>query len=338
MRSHGNRSFVAAMVALFVSPLYAAEIIVTNTSGAIGGPGCSLRDAITAANNDEASGECPSGDGADIVRLTPFAEYELDQVDNATLEGRLGSQVFVPNGLPVIVSAIEVVGDGSVIRRTEGSPAFRLLWVGPDGSARFQGVSFIGGRTPDDRDEPSGNGGAIRNSGRLAVVQGQIRDNMTGLSNDRGGSGGAIFNEGTLTLTGVGVFNNATGDGDPGSGGAIWNAGSLTIEGSVVYLNKTGGGFGGGDGGGVYNQGDLVLIESAISQNRTGYGGGSSGGSGAGIFNRGTMKVVRCSISENIAGGSDDGQAGGGAGLWSSGDAVVVNSTVSGNAAGYGSA
>ena len=45
-------------VFLFTSPVYAAADIRI-------GPRCTLADAIIAANNDRAEGDCPAGRGAD---------------------------------------------------------------------------------------------------------------------------------------------------------------------------------------------------------------------------------------------------------------------------------
>ena len=44
-------------VFLLVSPVYAADITLSSS--------CSLADAIIAANNDRAEGDCPAGRGAD---------------------------------------------------------------------------------------------------------------------------------------------------------------------------------------------------------------------------------------------------------------------------------
>ena len=49
------------------TPALAAGIVVTTNADSSGSPGCSLRDAITAANTDAASGGCAAGSGADTI-------------------------------------------------------------------------------------------------------------------------------------------------------------------------------------------------------------------------------------------------------------------------------
>src|SRR5690606_29897705 len=71
------------------------NIEVTSTSGGTGGDDCTLRDAITAANQDAAVGGCIAGDGEDTITLPLEATIGLDTVDN-TVDG--------PNGLPSVTS------------------------------------------------------------------------------------------------------------------------------------------------------------------------------------------------------------------------------------------
>jgi hypothetical protein len=75
------------MLALGQAPALAANINV--------GGGCTLVDAITAANTDNAIGLCPAGSGADTLVLRPRSTHTLTQVNNSTPNG--------PTGLPVII-------------------------------------------------------------------------------------------------------------------------------------------------------------------------------------------------------------------------------------------
>lgn len=50
--------------------VHAATITVTSTADASGGPACTLRDALTAANTNTATGGCPAGSGTDTIAFT----------------------------------------------------------------------------------------------------------------------------------------------------------------------------------------------------------------------------------------------------------------------------
>jgi CSLREA domain-containing protein len=91
-------------------------ITVQTTAGGTGGPDCTLRDAITAANEDKATGGCVAGTGADTIVLDAGATYVLTTVDNDM--GALGG----PNGLPVIASDIQIDGNGARIERSREAP------------------------------------------------------------------------------------------------------------------------------------------------------------------------------------------------------------------------
>ena len=80
-------------------------------------------------------------------------------------------------------------------------------------------------------------------------------------------------------------------------------------------------------GGGIRNEGELMIEESVISQNR-----GSAGG---GIFNDGTLTLANCTVSSNTATGGDtylECNTGGGIKNMA-GVAMLINSTVSDNTA-----
>src|SRR5262249_2332166 len=73
---------------------------------AVGG-GCSLVDAITAANSDSATGGCIAGSGADTIDLPIGSTQTLTAVNNTDPYGA--------NGLPVITSVMTIEGHGSTI-------------------------------------------------------------------------------------------------------------------------------------------------------------------------------------------------------------------------------
>jgi hypothetical protein len=107
-----------------------------------------------------------------------------------------------------------------------------------------------------------------------------------------------------------------------GDGGAgIYNAGELMLMDSTLVANvaedeEACGDFGcfpvGGDGAGVYSRGHLVLVNSTVSSN--------IGTSAGGIANHGTLTLTDSTVSENMGGGIEGG-------VW----VELRNSTVSEN-------
>ncbi|MFI5396144.1 MAG: choice-of-anchor Q domain-containing protein [Candidatus Binatia bacterium] len=324
---------------------HAAEITVTSASGASGGPGCTLRDAITAANTDVATGGCPAGSGADTIILTAGAMYTLTEVDNATVH----DGVPLPNGLPSVTSEITITGNGVTIARSsgDGTPAFRLLHVAAGGHLTLNALTLTNGKlpiAPDAIGEPTlvGNGGAIFNEGALLLTNAAVTANG-------GGSGGGVYNAAgaTLTLIDSTVSGNHAGlaNGDSGDGAGIYNAGVLTLLRTVVTGNQGGESENiGGAGGGIANVGTATLTDSTVANNRA--GGAGNGGAGGGLFNSGALTLTRCTVSGNQAGEGDIGGNGGGIAngdgesvffsARTGGTLTLIDSTVSGNIAGGG--
>jgi len=114
----------------------------------------------------------------------------------------------------------------------------------------------------------------------------------------------------------IGPFGEATFDslkiinGDREIGGGIYNLGQLTVVNSVLSGNM------GDDGGGIFNQGELTVTNSTISGNAA-FGGG-------GIFNFGELWIIDSTLSGNQAFFK-------GGGVFNNGTLVVDQSTFSAN-------
>jgi len=184
------------VVLLLLTPVYATTIVVDETT-------CTLVDAITAANTDTDTGGCPAGFDADTIRLT--ADVTLTTVDN--------SQEGDDIGLPVIASAITVVGSDFTIERDASAPPFILFWVASDGRLSLNDVTLRNGAR------------AITNLGILDMVRVNVSANLGhGIFVLPGGTAhlidcivsdnlldGIIFNSATVyvtesTVTGNGFF------------------------------------------------------------------------------------------------------------------------------------
>src|SRR5262245_5261268 len=108
---------------LFASPLYASTITVTSGSGGTGGPGCTLRDAVSAVNNDAPVGGCAAGPGADTILLT--VDVSLTTADNNGV-----------NGLPIVTTKMTIDGQGHTI--SGNSTTFRILQIAATGDLTLE--------------------------------------------------------------------------------------------------------------------------------------------------------------------------------------------------------
>ncbi|MDY7075372.1 MAG: choice-of-anchor D domain-containing protein [Chloroflexota bacterium] len=260
------------------SVVYAATIInVNSTANTIADDGqCTLREAITAADADAASGalpgECPAGSGGDTIVLQANTAYTLSAVDNTW---------YGPNGLPPVTTPITITGHGATIVRGGGED-FRFFYVSPSGDLMLTDLTLRDGRAQ------GGAGGAGAN----------------GSGGGGAGLGGAIFNRGDLVLRNCTlVGNEAVG----GVGG--WGSNTDNITGGGA--GGGGGGGLGGDGGRGHNYYPLDPDNGGAGGGGMGGDGGDAGdggGGGGGYSGTGGLGGY------NVAGGSGSPTGGGGGG------------------------
>jgi CSLREA domain-containing protein len=232
---------------LAASPAFGA-VITPNTFGDEngGGPGCSLREAILAANNDAAFGGCPPGTGADTIPLAD-GTYRLS----------------IPLGTPGddgdldVSSQLTIAHAGVAPAVIDGGGVDRVIHLLGGASLTGSGFAIRNGRTAQS-------GGGVRNEGSLDLSDVTVSGNETTAS-----FGGGIANSGTATmsLTNVTVSGNgAEGDGggiDQGVGGQL-NLNSVTIAGNTTDTDGDTGG-----GGGIFNAGGAInLRNTIIARNR----------------------------------------------------------------------
>jgi hypothetical protein len=113
-------------------------------------------------------------------------------------------------------------------------------------------------------------------------------------------SGGGVLNRGVLTLADVVVADNFAGG---GGGIANFSGGDLTLVGSTVSGNRSTGVT--ANGGGISNFADMTIDSSTISGNEV--FGLSSSTLGGGIITLGTMSITNTTISGNRASGNFGG-------------------------------
>jgi CSLREA domain-containing protein len=336
------------LFAYLSSPAWAATITVNSLADdADGADGeCTLREAITSANTDTASGtatgECAAGSATE------------NDVINFALPGTAPWTVNLTAELPPLASNIEIDGPGDdqlTVTRPDTAENFRIFTVSGDTTVvTISGMTISNGNVVDNTD---GGGILIADSGTLTVTDSTISGNFT----EDAGAGIAIDEDtdGTLTVTGSTITDN-TAEFDNGGGISNAGTGTVTVTDSTISGNFTGheGGalandgdgtlmvtgstigpdnFSDSEGGGIYNGvGSILTVTgSTITDNSTNSDGG-------GIDNSGTLTVTDSTISGNTSGPSSFGGEGGGirsgTGFFDPDETTtIINSTISGNTA-----
>lgn len=291
------------------------------------GGGCSLVDAITAANDDMAVGGCAPGSGADTLILSE--DVTLTASDNEYVPFFTS---FGFNGLPVVKTTITIEGQGHIISRSGGAiDNFRLFLV--------DGQSFAGHLTLVDVTLANGllvgagdsvfstlefSGGAILAHGGTVIVRDSI---LTGNRADNGGALLLVFNSqgefsnvelsvNEAVLQGGAILNfngGLTGDrvrfadNMARQGGAMVNRGTTSLADSSFLRNEA------EQGGAIYNHtftGQASLVNALFQTNKArSFGVGSLGGGAIYNFNAPTMTLRNSRLAGNLVDGIGDGGA-----------------------------
>ena len=166
---------------------------------------CSLREAITAANDNMATDACPAGNGVITDTIT------FSVVGTVTLT----EQLLVTAGGPLLI-------DGGGVITVDGGSNVRVLSLALGTVTTLKNLILANGYVgnPDT-------GGGIHNNGMLYV------NNCTLLGNSATGGGG-IYNEyGELTIA-----NSTLSGNNADTGGGIYNYSMLTITGTTISENS----------------------------------------------------------------------------------------------------
>ncbi len=297
-------------------PVYAASLTVTSLAdNTTNGDGfCTLREAITAANNNANFNECTGTSyGADTITFHPSVSGTI------VLSNTLGTLY--------ITDTLTINGPGAPLLTISGNNAVGVMSVGGGGVIlNLSNVKIAYGKTNNS------DGAAIVNSGALNI------SNSTFYSNTASGvgSGGGIANVGALTITNSTLISNTGFFG----GGVNNNGGTVNITGTTFYTNSAS-----NSGGGIFNSnnGTMTMTNATFSGNSSTNGGGlyndstgtmniansgitsNNASSGGGIRNYGTLTVTTSTLSGNT------GSSNGGGIHNSAGKATISNSTLSRN-------
>lgn len=343
-----RRALTAALVCgtLAVPAVARAAIIPVDTTAdqLNNGGGCSLREAVEAANTHTAVDGCPAGaNGLDKIAL-PAGTYRLSlgpSGENANQQGDLD-----------VTESLEIEGTGSASAcGATGTTCVDAHDLDRAFDVR-DGVDPVAltlrRLTIADGNAAGADGGAIDSQQGDALV---FLDGASILSS-QAGSGGAVASRGALVIS----SSLLSADQASGTGGAIaQGGGTLAILSSVLLGNQAAGGGGGLEATGtsavVLNSVTLEDNEAAAGDGGAiGYGG--SGGlaiaasslddndalSGGGLATRRPATIDASTFSGNEATGSCIGGKGDGGAIYGNaatpGVLALTNSTVSANVAG----
>jgi CSLREA domain-containing protein len=241
------------------------------------GDGCTLREAINAANADA---------GAETITFAPA----LTSGGPATIS--------LLTALPNITTDMTIQGPGAnllTVERNSGAGTnFRIFTINT-GTVIISGLTIRKGVLAS-----SGQGGGIFNNtgATLTINNCAISGNQVGSS----GFGGGIYSAGTLTLNSSTINDNHINT-SGGGGGGIDDAGaSMNINNSTISGNTTGTD---SKGGGIYNANALPLVisNSTVTLNTTSTGALSAGG---GIY----LASANLTLKNTIVGGGNSSPVG----------------------------
>ena len=113
-------------------------------------------------------------------------------------------------------------------------------------------------------------GGAIFNTGKMTINNSAIHDNSAKGETESYTNGGAIYNASELNITNTVISNNSADSPYGANGGAIYNeTGAKTvIKNSRLENNSIASNAVSGEGGAVYNNGELVIENSTLQNNK----------------------------------------------------------------------
>lgn len=170
------------------APAGAATLTVTSTANTTGGPDCTLRDAITAANTDTATGGCLAGSGADEIVFAPALTAGGDA---AITLSTVGNSLAGPAAFG-ITSAVTIRGPQGAngITLDASGATMRHFNVAASGSLTLEYLTLTGGRAqggPGGRGGgalPSGGGGAAGLGGVIFTQLPPPKRRWVGLAGD----------------------------------------------------------------------------------------------------------------------------------------------------------
>jgi RTX calcium-binding nonapeptide repeat (4 copies) len=285
---------LAFALGMLLWPAVAQATTITVDSTADNLAGCTLRNAITAANLNAPEGTCPAGQPGTTVDTINFSVPS-------------GSTITLGSALPAIDGAVNITGPGKSQLTVSGADAYQPFKVNSGKTVSISGLTISHGKC--DSAACNFNGGAIWNNGGTLTLSG-----VAVTQSSTTGEGGGVSNAGTMTIQNSTVSGNtasvAGGTNAFPEGGGIFNAGTMQLVLSTVTGNSATATAGTNEsfplGGGIYNSGagELTIDRSTISSNDASadaMGGNEARAAGAAINNRHNLTITRSTVSGNTA-------------------------------------
>ena len=229
------------LLALFGFTPFIEAATFTVTTAADSGVG-SLRQAINNAN---------AAAGDDMIAFT------------------VTGTITLASALPAITESVAITGPGTNLLTISGNNSVQVFTVNAGTTnATISGLTIANGKATG-----YANGAGIANAGTLTIQNCALVNNT-----NVGGWGGAVFNSGNLAIVNSLLSGNQV-TGEPGQGGG-WNTGSIC--GGAFHV--PGGGGGAGLGGGLFNMSGSATITGCTfdGNNATGGEGGHCTAEGCG--------------------------------------------------------
>jgi CSLREA domain-containing protein len=268
------------------SPMGAgARITVTTTADdMIINGNCTLREAIDAADLDQAVDACPAGTGADTILLSAGTySLTLSGIEDDNKSGDLD-----------VFTSLTIVGAGAQATIINANGRERAFDVFEDGALFLYDLTVRGGNAHLDSAYPYG--GGVLAAGTLTLSNTIVYDNRAqfggGLflsgsgpytvqdslirDNTAQWSGGGIYNRGTLIVTDSEIRANLASEDDSWGGGLENDSGTVELNNVLVQENIAG-----FNGGGIENYRGVISITAGALLSNTvvmtdSYGGGLS--------------------------------------------------------------
>ena len=260
-----------ALLAMPTLVAHAGDIIVNSIAdNTITDGNCTLREAITNANNDAATyTDCAAGGGHDTLTITA------------------NGAIILSSALPQLSDDATITGPGASSLSISGDRTWRVFYINSGTAVTITGMTI--------RDGYSGgvgsNGGGIYSAGDLRLSQTNV------LSNSAASFGGGVYvAQGTAALTGTHVLGNSTSQ----FGGGVYissGTAALAASGGEISRNSAA-----NTGGGVYVYlGTATLTGTHVLGNSTATSGG-----GMYVY-QGTATLTGTHVLSNSAQGGGGG-------------------------------
>ncbi len=289
---------------------HAAAITVNSTADVIADDGqCTLREAVTAANTDAASGaapgECAAGSGADTISL-PAGTYtlalagqnenanatgDLDFVSNITLSGAGAAMTIIQAGITTTAGIDRVIHLVSTLTTASfenltirhgylpsGSGAGIYVDLSTAAAITLTNTAFSGNSAN------LGHALRIEGSNKTVTIAGSTFSN-NGISTASGI--GTIHNGGILTMIDSRFEGNRAD-----TGGAVYVAGGPVTFDRVAFINN--------DSSAVRAALGVIHIRNSLFANNVASRGGTPSGGGAIAANGQTLDIVNTTFSGNL--------------------------------------